>query len=309
MSFPYVEAVTRYGIGRENSMGKNSKVEWCNHTWGPWRGGCSPRGPECLHCYAERDMIRYGHDPHTLTRSKTTFDAPLRWKDPAKIFVCSWSDFFLPEADQWRPETWDIMRDAPQHTYIIPTKRPELILDRLPHDWGGGWPNVWLLVSAGCQESVDKWVPELLKVPAAIRGLSAEPLLESIYVDPYLYTRCGHCGGHLEDQYIEGLRRCSRPYCGKAGFRKAWPALDWVIIGGESHNKPRKARPMPIAAAEDLKLQADNAGVRVFVKQMGTAWAYWTKTANGKTVYQLGDRKGSRMPYWPVNLWVREFPT
>lgn len=279
-------------------MGKNSAIEWTDHTWNPWRGGCTPRGPECMHCYARRDMNRYGHDPSVLVRSKTTFRAPLKWQEPARVFVCSWSDFFLEEADRLRPEAWEIMRQSPQHTYIIPTKRPELITDRLPAGWGDGWPNVWLLVSAGTQDNLDKWWGILRSVPAAVRGISMEPLLES--VDPTVCLACRF--------YASELKHPRRGTIGGTPHRAArlHPRADWIIVGGESGPG---ARPMEITWAESLVEQCKAAGVPVFVKQLGTHWAKSLVTANGKTVYQLGDRKGSRMEYWPEDLKIREYPT
>jgi protein gp37 len=102
-----------------------------------------------------------------------------------RVFTCSLSDFFHPGADAWRPEAWDIIRDCRQLDWLILTKRPELILDRLPPDWGDGYPNVWLGVTVGHSSSMDR-VPLLKAVPAKIRFISAEPLLEQLNFRPYL---------------------------------------------------------------------------------------------------------------------------
>jgi protein gp37 len=96
---------------------------------------------------------------------------------PRFIFTCSWSDFFITEADKWRAEAWDIIRRTPEFTYLILTKRPDRIARCLPADWGDGYPNVWLGTSAENQKYADQRIPELLKVPAAKRFLSLEPLL------------------------------------------------------------------------------------------------------------------------------------
>src|SRR5215472_9745754 len=128
-------------------MGGATGIEWTDATWNPWMG-CRKVSPACAHCYMFSDQRRYGHDPGVIRRSKTTFDAPLRWPTEEKlVFTCSWSDWFIEDADEWRPEAWEVIRQTPHLTYQILTKRPELIADRLPADWGRGWPNVWLGVS------------------------------------------------------------------------------------------------------------------------------------------------------------------
>ncbi len=124
-------------------MGEITGIGWTDATWNPWYG-CSKVSPGCAHCYMFRDMKRYGSDPEVVTRSKTKFDEPRKWKTPRRVFTCSWSDWFHEGADAWRAEAWAIVRDTPHLTYQILTKRPERIADHLPPDWGEGYPNVWL---------------------------------------------------------------------------------------------------------------------------------------------------------------------
>lgn len=154
-----------------------------------------------------REQTRYGNDPKVVRRSKTTFAAPLKWADPAKVFTCSWSDFFIEQADPWRPEAWAIIRQTPHLTYQILTKRPYNILERLPSDWGEGYPNVWLGVSVENEEYTHR-ITELAAVPAALRFVSYEPALGGVNFIPWL----------------------------KKG------AIDWLISGGESGADPRPAR-------------------------------------------------------------------
>jgi len=256
-------------------MGKKSGVDWTDASWGPWRG-ChwrdeEPRPTECLNCYAQRDMKRYGWDPATVTRSKTTFRDPLKWKDPLKVFVCPWSDFFHADADAWREEAWAVMREAAHHTYIVPTKRPGNILDRLPPDWGDGWPNVWLLVSAGTQESADRFILELLKVPAVVRGVSLEPLLGPINLEHLLFY----------EEYLGGDKGKER-YSYMSDIR-------WGIVGAESGPK---RRPMKLNDVRDLIRQFKDATIPVYVKQL---------SINGRVSHDPAE--------WPEDLRIREFPT
>jgi protein gp37 len=165
-----------------------------------------------------------------------TFNAALKWKERLLIFTCSLSDFFIEDADPWRPDAWDVIRRTPQHTWLILTKRPELIPGRLPPDWGLGYPNVWLGVSGETLSLAWTRGSLLKRVPAAVRFLSAEPWLE-----PYMPG--------FSDAYLSVVSM-----------------FDWVIIGGESGPA---CRPMDIRSARALVVAAGVSSVPVFLKQLG----------------------------------------
>lgn len=255
-------------------MGENTAIQWTNRTYNPWQG-CTKVSPGCAHCYMFSEKTRYGQDPATVVRSKDpTFYAPLKWKDPALVFTCSWSDFFHVDADPWRAEAWGIIRQTPHLTYQILTKRPERIAACLPADWGTGWPNVWLGTSVENQRWATR-IDALLAVPAAVRFLSCEPLLGPLDLTPWLWEEAGPAW---------------------VGRNVAEPGLDWIIIGGESGHK---ARPMMLGWARDLVRQCRAAGVAVFVKQLGEVLA---------RAWDCKDRKGGVMEEWPLDIQVREFP-
>lgn len=185
-------------------MAKHSSIEWTGATWNPWHG-CTKVSVGCQYCYMYREKQRYGQDPRVVARSRTTFFDPLRWEEPTLIFTCSWSDFFIAEADLWRDEAWGVIRETPHHTYQILTKRPERIVQCLPRDWGNGWPNVWLGVSVETQDCLFR--KEILReVPGQLRFISAEPLLGQLDL------------GSLQD-------------------------IHWVITGGESGPNARPMNP------------------------------------------------------------------
>jgi protein gp37 len=184
-------------------MGNTTKIAWTDSTWNPHRG-CHKVSAGCLHCYWYRDAARYGYNPGEVVRSKTTFRDPLKWKEPRKIFVCSWSDFFIEEADAWRGEVWDIIRKTPHHTYQICTKRVENIPARLPSDWGNGYSNVWLGATTENGTEYARRVSGLMSIPAKIHWLSIEPMLSR----------------------VEG-----------------YDSPDWVVIGGESGPNARAFNP------------------------------------------------------------------
>lgn len=213
-------------------MGEQTAISWTDKTWNPWMG-CQKVSQGCKHCYMYTEQARYGNDPSIVRRSKTRFRDPLKWKDPAMVFTCSWSDWFIEDADQWRAEAWEIIRTTPHLTYQILTKRPENIIERLPADWGEGYPNVWLGVSVESQLAAEARISTLLKVPARVRFLSCEPLLGPLDLTPWLLKA---------------------------------PGPDWVIVGGESG---KGHRPIDLDWARQVRDDCTAAGVAFHFKQVG----------------------------------------
>jgi len=270
------------GSGDGGIMGKNSNISWTDHTWNPWQG-CKKVSAGCKNCYMFRDKARYGQDPEIVIRSKpATFNKPMTWKDPAMVFVCSWSDFFIEEADAWRDVAWEIIRSSPQLIFQILTKRPERIIEHLPFCWGDGYPNVWMGVTAENQEMADLRIPLLLEVPAAVRFVSAEPLLGPINF--WKFATREETFGSMYDH------RGTYPFyqvIGMHGSVKYHEGIDWIIVGGESGSSCRDMNP---EWARSIKTQCvDEAGVPFFMKQMS------------------GNTKAEREAI-PEDLIIREFP-
>lgn len=164
-------------------MGDKTKIGWTLRTQNFWIG-CRKVSPGCAKCYMFRDMERFGKDPKSIVRTKT-WGAPLKWQKEAAatnskqmVFTCSWSDFFIEEADEWRPDAWKVIKQCPNLIWQVLTKRPHLMPDRLPPDWGDGYPNVALGVSIE-SDAYNSRADELRKVPARWHFISAEPLLGS----------------------------------------------------------------------------------------------------------------------------------
>ena len=163
--------------------------------WNPWHG-CKKRSEGCLNCYMYfLDSVR-GRDGAEIYRTKAGFDYPLskdrngdyKIKSGELIRVCMTSDFFLEEADEWRNDAWEIMRSRPDVKFFLLTKRPERIKDCLPSDWGDGWENIILNVSAENQRRADERVPELLSLPFKHKGVMCAPLIGRISLKEYLKT-------------------------------------------------------------------------------------------------------------------------
>lgn len=281
-------------------MSKDSKIQWTDVTWNIARG-CTKVDEDCKYCYMYRDSFdstRY--DPLQVVRTKTVFNLPLKLKEPSKIFTCSLTDFFHEAIDSYRNEAWDIIRQCPQHTFQILTKRPERIKDCLPEDWGEGWDNVWLGTSVGHQKAYMRIV-DLLKVKAKVKFLSIEPMWGAVDLTNITHKIC-------EDDYpiqpIHGNTQWFDFLKGEAGSGKVGydcPKLDWVIVGGESGNENGKYRyrPCELSWIEKIVTDCTAAGVAVFVKQLGTHLSRQLK---------MSDRHGGNIDEFPKHLQVREFP-
>jgi len=252
-------------------MAKVSKIEWLRGADGkpgasfnPWIG-CHWVSPACDHCYGEAWAHHYKRDFTKVTRThSTTFNGPKTWREPRRVFVCSLSDFFHVDVTRFdRHAAIHVMRDAPQHTYVLLTKRPENIKPMLLGTaWGdAGLPdNVWLGVTAENQEQADKRIPLLLAVPAKVHFVSCEPLLGPLDLTPWLYKTINEFNITSTGLCVDGNT------VSIAGNAKTTPRLDWIIAGGESGNR---ARPMHPAWARGLRDQCAEAGVPYMHKQNG----------------------------------------
>lgn len=219
---------------------------------------------------------------------------PLRWKSPRTVFVNSMSDLFHESVpDEWIDRVFAVMALTPQHTYQILTKRSARMRAYVT-DWSWAaraafyvgeiagpslagigaatelsgvkdlrrplW-NVWLGISAERQQEADARIPDLLATPAAVRFVSAEPLLGPV---DFTHLKNGPAAGSIDA--LSGDARNGR---GEMFPIAPWPSLDWIIIGGESGPG---ARPMHPDWAREIRDQCAAAGVAFFFKQWG-AWA------------------------------------
>jgi protein gp37 len=214
-------------------MADRSAIEWTEATWNPVTG-CDKVSPGCAHCYAETFAERWrGVAEHPYEQGfdlriwPRRLEQPLRWRRPRVIFVNSMSDLFHERIpDDYVAEVFDVMVRAPQHTFQVLTKRPARMAELAPNlPWPG---NVWLGVTIENRRFVDR-ADLLRRVPAAVRFISAEPLLTPL------------TGLVLAD-------------------------IDWLIVGGESGYGHR---PMNIDWVRDLRDRCLNTGVAFFFKQWG----------------------------------------
>jgi len=256
-------------------------IEWTDATWNPITG-CTKISEGCRNCYAERMARRlagrcgYPEAPHhfDVTLHPDKLDQPLRWKKPRRVFVCSMSDFFHPMIPlEFQVRAFLVMRQCPQHTFQVLTKRAELMAMM---EYAAGMPrleNLWLGVTTENQEQADKRIPLLLQTPAAVRFVSVEPMLGAINLDLHLWEHSPvSTGGIGGCDYVLVPRNL----------------LSWIIIGCESG--PNR-RPMELEWALDLVRQCDAAEVPVFVKQI---------PVDGRVSHDPTE--------WPAELQRREYP-
>ena len=165
--------------------------------WNPWHG-CTKCSPGCQNCYMYALDARRGvQEASSVCRRTQNFRYPVqkdrkgnyKVRPGSRIRVNMTSDTFLADADPWRDEMWDIIRERPDVVFWLLTKRPERVIEHLPHDWGDGWDNVMMNVTCENQQMFDKRFPVLETIPAKHKGLCLAPLIGPIDVTPA--CRCG----------------------------------------------------------------------------------------------------------------------
>lgn len=339
---------------------KDSAIEWTHHTFNPWIGcqrvspGCEHCYAEVMDkrvggAVDPRDgvkKLRWGPKAPRIRTSELNWRQPMKWNAAAakagerhRVFCSSMADVFedRPELAQWRADLFSLIKRTPQLDWLLLTKRPENVARLWPEvvvtpgerldsvlvhrdPPGSEWPNIWLGTTVEDQQRATERVAELLKVPAAVRFLSCEPLLEAVNLRPFL-----------------------PPYGPAVAGRPSQPRIDWVIIGGESGGNARR---FEVSWALSLLKQCRAAGVAPFVKQMGSfvvdrndagfdadshtwvdsglpvdarAWptpldvefdinGFREEYQGADCRVRLKDRAGGDIAEWPLELRVREFP-
>jgi protein gp37 len=326
-------------------MSENTKIQWCHHTFNPWRG-CTKVSEGCKHCYAEQMSGRnpkalgvWGPNGTRVIAAASYWREPLKWDKAAKaagerrrVFCASLADVY--EGPETMPassvEPVNVARDrlhalialTPHLDWLLLTKRPDnavayyandMLYTRVLYEadnyWRRRFPdlisigignprdqrNRWVGFSAENQERLDWGAGRLLRCPAAVRFLSLEPLLGPVNL-------------RLTDSDEDGLwRHHALPV--EAENRRP----DWAIIGGESGPH---ARAMNLDWARSIVRQCKDAGVPVFVKQLGsghpslhTSLGRGRHVEDGLLTYILHDPKGGDPDEWPEDPRVRQFPS
>lgn len=223
-----------------------SAIEWTDETWNPVTG-CTRVSPGCDHCYMFalyprlKAMAVPGYEaaPNEVQILSERLRVPLSWKRPRRVFVNSMSDVFHPRVPfDFIHQMFAVMAEAAEqrgHVFQVLTKRPGRAVawwERYKQHFPRGWPpNIWIGTSVENQKYAPR-LSVLARLPAPIRFVSVEPLLEPVDLRPWLESS----------------------------------VLQWVIVGGESG--PR-ARAMDLDWARQVRDHSVRAGVAFFLKQLG----------------------------------------
>jgi protein gp37 len=234
-------------------MGDTTEISWTDATFNPWIG-CQHVSPGCDHCYAEaqnsfRKWTAGGAwGPHAERRrtSAATWQKPRLWNAEAvafaraqgrrrRVFCASLADVFDNQApNTWRADLFRLIRDTPELDWQLLTKRPQNIVRMLPTDWGEGYPNAWLGITAEDAEHFRMRWPVLARIPAAVYFVSYEPAIAPL-----------------------GAIDIGRANC----------LPDWIICGGESGGRARLMHP---TWARHVRDQCRALDIAFFHKQWGT---------------------------------------
>ena len=246
--------------------------------WNPWHG-CRKISEGCAHCYMYYlDKVR-NQDGSRIYRTMN-FEYPLfrnsngefLIKPGEMIRVSMTSDFFLEDADKWRRDAWRMIKERSDVVFFLLTKRAERIPACLPDDWGTGYPNVFLNVTAENQRRADERIPIILSIPAAHRGVMTAPLLGPIKLGKYL---------------------------GKG-------KIEQVVAGGENYDG---ARPVKYEWVESLSGECKENNVRfafietgnTFIKD-GKVHHYKSKKEQSREAFRLGLENEGLPLHFPLKV-------
>lgn len=163
--------------------------------WNPWHG-CIKYSEGCQNCYVYAQDAQRNKDGSIIYKNKSSFYLPIEknrngeYKIPSGeiISTCFTSDFFLEEADIWREEAWNIIKERKDLIFFIITKRINRIKECLPKDWNDGWDNVFINATCENQKRADERLPIFLDLNIKKKGIIIAPILEEISIDKYLKT-------------------------------------------------------------------------------------------------------------------------
>lgn len=204
--------------------------------WNPWRG-CRRCSEGCLHCYIHKGDAKRGVDTGAIVRT-ADFDKPVRKLKNGNyriksglVYTCFSTDFLIEEADPWRPECWEMIKERQDCTFLFLTKRIERFLECIPADWGDGYDNVVVCCTIENQKNADRKLTVFQTLPIKHKCITAQPLLERIDIEKYL------------------------------------DGIELVVVGGESDYY---ARPLDYDWVLDIREQCIRQNVSFEFRQCGT---------------------------------------
>ena len=204
--------------------------------WNPWRG-CKKCSDGCLHCYIHKGDAKRGVNTNEIAKTKYFYKPVEKLKNgnykmkPGIVYLCFSTDFLIEEADEWRKECWQMMKDRQDCTFLFLTKRIDRFMKCIPDDWGDGYENVVVCCTVENQINADYKLQIFSRLPIKHKCITAQPLLEGIDIEKY-----------LDD-------------------------IELVVVGGESD---RNARPLDYSWVLNIREQCIRKNVSFEFRQCGT---------------------------------------
>lgn len=234
--------------------------------WNPWRG-CHRYSTGCKYCYIHKGDSKRGVDTNIITRTDHFYDpvakksnGEYKIKPGQLVFLCFSSDFFVEDADSWRDECWQMMKERSDLNFLFLTKRIERFYDCIPFDWGDGYENVTIGCTIENQEMADYRLSIFSRLPVSHKNIICQPLIERIDIE----------------QYLSGV--------------------ELVVVGGESD---RNARPLDYDWVLHIRNQCVNAKTPFEFRQCGTHFIKDTKVFSLKTKDLCSQAKKAGINYNP----------
>ena len=205
--------------------------------WNPWRG-CHKYSEGCKYCYIHKGDTKREVNTDEIVRLDG-FYAPIEKKKngdykikPAQtVFLCFSSDFLLPDADKWRSECWQMIKERSDLQFLFLTKRIERFMDCVPDDWGDGYDNVTVGCTVENQIRADERLSIFNDLPIKHKNIICQPMISPINLEKYLN------------------------------------GIELVVVGGESD---KSARPLNYDWVLDVRSQCVSANVSFEFRQCGT---------------------------------------
>ena len=204
--------------------------------WNPWRG-CKRCSDGCLHCYIHKGDAKRGVDTSQIVKTKDFSKPAERLKNGSYkmkagiVYTCFSTDFLIQDADSWRGDCWQMIKERPDCTFLFLTKRIDRFMECVPEDWNDGYENVAVGCTIENQKNADYKLAIFSKLPIKHKCITAQPLLEQINIEKYLDN------------------------------------VELVVVGGESDVN---ARPLDYAWVLDIREQCIRKNVSFEFRQCGT---------------------------------------
>jgi len=230
--------------GWESVDGRRTYSDVEMYPWNPWHG-CHKVSEGCENCYmfagnesrgiTDSDVVKLSSTKYTAIVDRKK-DGTYKIPPGTVVMTAMTGDFFVEEADLWREKAWKMISQRKDLTFMVLTKRPERVEKCLPDNWGSGYPNVWLCVSAENQKRCEERIPILSSVDCARRCAFVSPMLSEVKISDMISDGRIHdvmCGG----EYGKGCRPCRyewvtslRDQCVEAGVNFHWHNSGEIFI-------------------------------------------------------------------------------